>query len=72
VAVEQRLTYEKGINLCSSSIETFNLEDEEKPCLKRETKENMAQINCALYKYCGFKIKNPTSCDKLYEQPNQE
>lgn len=72
ITISNHEVLDGGVNLCTSSISTFSLDDEEKSCVKRETKENMAHINCALYKYCGFKVSNPTFCDYVYEQESQE
>jgi hypothetical protein len=59
-----------GIDICVSGITTFNLSKKEKENLKRNTKENIAHINCVLHTFCNFKLANSNLCE-TFDEDNQ-
>lgn len=54
----------KGINMCVANVNSFSFKDETLNSMSRSNKENAVQINCLLYRHCGYKIQNPQVCDQ--------
>lgn len=51
-------------DLCTlDNVKPFVLSQEEKTNLKRETKEQMATLNCYLHEFCQVEIKNAFLCN---------
>lgn len=55
---------ERPTDVCTSHVEVFTYTDLELDVLSRENKENATQVNCILYKACGYTIPRPSVCDK--------
>ena len=52
-------------SICATGVMPFSAPRESLQALPQETKDNLALLNCTLWKYCGYAVPNEKKCKEL-------